>query len=161
MNAQLRQLRARFDALASREKMMVAGAALVIVLALVWLVAIGPALATLRGAGQQRRTLDMQLQHMAALKAQAQSLQSQPRPNRDEALRQLEQSVRQRLGTAGRTTVSGDRVTVALAGVPPDSLAQWLAQARSAAHTLPSDAHLTRNASGQWEGTVVLVLPRS
>lgn len=161
MNAQLQQWRARFGALASREKMMVAGAALVIVLALVWLVAIGPALGTLRGAEQQRRTLDMQMQHMAALKTQAQSLQSQPKPNRDEALRQLEQSVRQRLGTAGRTTVSGDRVTVALAGVPADALAQWLAQARSAAHTLPSDAHLTRNASGQWEGTVVLILPRS
>ena len=161
MNAQVQQLRARFNALASREKLMVAGAAVVILLALVWLVAIGPALATLRTADQQRRTLDMQMQRMAALKAQAQSLQSQPKPNRDEALRQLEQSVRQRLGTAGRMTISGDRVTVALTGVPPDALSQWLAQARSAAHTLPSDAHLTRNASGQWEGTLVLILPRS
>jgi general secretion pathway protein M len=161
MNAQVQQLRARFNALASREKLMVAGAALVIVLAIVWLVAVGPALATLRTAGQQRRTLDVQLQRMVALKAQAQSLQSQPKANRDEALRQLEQSVRQRLGTAGRMTVSGDRVTVALTGVAGDALAQWLAQARSAAHTLPSDAHLTRNASGQWEGTLVLVLPRS
>lgn len=161
MNAQLQQLRARFNALASREKLMVASAALVILLALVWLVAIGPALATLRTADQQRRTLDVQLQRMAALKTQARSLQSQPKPNRDEALRQLEQSVRQRLGTAGRMTISGDRVTVALTGVPPDALAQWLAQARSAAHALPSDAHLTRNATGQWEGNLVLILPRS
>ena len=105
MNPQLQVLRARFNALAAREKLMVAGALVVIVGTLLWLLAIGPALATLRTADQQRRALDEQMQRMAALKTQA--------------------------------------------------------QARSAAHTLPSDAHLTRNASGQWEGNVVLVLPRT
>ncbi|HEY8047786.1 MAG TPA: type II secretion system protein GspM [Ramlibacter sp.] len=161
MNAQVEALRARFNALAPREKLMVLAAAAVIVFALVWVLAIGPALATLRTADEQRRVLDGEMQRMAALKTQALALQSQPKPNRDEAMRQLQQSVQQRLGTAGRMTISGDRVTVAVAGVPADALAQWLAQARSAAHSLPSDAHLTRNASGLWEGNLVLVLPRT
>jgi general secretion pathway protein M len=161
MNAQLDALRVRFIALAPREKLMVIAAAVVVALALVWLVAIGPALATLRTADEQRRSIDSQLQRMAALRTQAQAMQSQPKQNRDEAMRQLEQSVRQRLGTTGRVVIAGDRVTITLTGTPADALAQWLAQARTAAHTLPGEAHLTRNASGLWEGNLVLILPRS
>jgi general secretion pathway protein M len=161
MNAQAEMLRARFKALAPREKLMVLAAAVVVAVAIVWLVAIGPALSTLRTSDEQRRALDAQLQRMVALKTQAQAMQSQPKPSRDEAMRQLEQSVRQRLGTAGRMVIAGDRVTVTLAGTPADALAQWLAQARTAAHALPGEAHLTRNASGLWEGSLVLILPRA
>ncbi|MFN2581276.1 MAG: type II secretion system protein GspM [Candidatus Dormibacteria bacterium] len=161
MNAQLQALRARFNALASREKLMVIAAAAVIVLALVWLVAVGPALSTLGTADQQRRSIDAQLQRMAEMRTQAQAMQSQPKQSREEAMRQLENSVRQRLGTSARVMISGDRVTVTLTGTPADALAQWLAQARTAAHSLPGEAHLTRNASGLWEGNLVLILPRS
>jgi general secretion pathway protein M len=161
MNAQLEMLRARWTALAPREKVMVAGGIGVVVLAIVWLLFIGPALATLRSADAQRRTLDAQLQRMGALQQQAQSMRSQPKQSRDESQRQLEMSVRQRLGTSARLTAVGDRVTVTLAGTPADALAQWLAQARSAAHALPVEAHLTRNAAGTWEGSLVLALPRS
>ena len=161
MNPQLQALRARFNALAPREKLMVLAASVVVALGLVWAIAIGPALSTLHSADAQRRSLDEQLQRMVGLKAQAQALQSQPKPNRDEAVRQLEQSVRQRLGPAVRIAISGDRVTVTLTGTPADALAQWLSQARTAARTLPGEAHLTRNASGLWEGNLVLVLPRS
>lgn len=161
MSAQTQALKARWAALVPREKLMVAVAAAVVAFGIVWLVAIGPALATLRSADQQRLSLDSQLQRMASLRMQAQAMQSQPRQNRDEAVRQLEQSVRQRLGTAGRMTLQGDRVTITLTGTAPDALAQWLAQARTAAHALPGEAHLTRNANGQWEGSLVLSLPRS
>ena len=160
MNATLQALRARFDALAAREKLMVAVAVLVVAFGLVWMIAIGPALTTLRTAEEQRRTLDMQVQRMVNLQAQAQTLQSQPKMGREEALRQLEQSVKQRLGTAARVLVSGDRVTITLAGVQADALAQWLAQARTTARSLPGEAHLTRNAAGTWEGNLVLALPR-
>lgn len=161
MNPALQALRARWLALAPREKLMVAAAVALVAFAIVWMIAIGPALSTLRSAGEQRRTLDMQVQQMVNLQAQAQTLQSQPKIGREEALRQLELSVKQRLGTTARMMVSGDRVTVTLAGTQADALAQWLAQARGTARSLPGEAHLTRNAGGTWEGNLVLALPRS
>jgi general secretion pathway protein M len=161
MSAATDALRARWAAFAPREKMMVAVATAVVAFGLLWMIAIGPALATLRNADEQRRTLDAQVQRMAALQAQAQSLQSQPKQNRDESLRQLEASVRQRLGTTGRVVISGDRVTITLAATPADALAQWLAQTRITARALPGEAHLTRNATGTWDGTLVVTLPRS
>lgn len=160
MSAAMDALRARWAALAAREKLMVAAAVALVAFAVVWMVAIGPALSTLRSAEVQRRTLDMQVQKMINLQAQAQTLQSQPKMGREEALRQLELSVRQRLGTTARTLVSGDSVTITLAGTQADALAQWLAQARATARSLPGEVHLTRNAGGTWEGNLVLTLPR-
>lgn len=152
-------LRARWEGLRPREQAMVAAAAAVVVVALVWLVALGPALATLRSAEGQRRALDTQLQHMRSLQAQAQALQSQPKLNYDEAMRLLEQSVRQRLGATARMVIVGERVNITLTGTAPDALAQWLTQARVNARALPSEARLYRNPGGLWEGTLVLTLP--
>ena len=153
------QLRARWQQLAAREKTGVAGAMLLIAVALGWWLAIAPALATLRTADEQHRTLDAQLQRMLGLQAQAQALQSQPRQSYDEALRLLEASIKQGLGTSARMVIAGERVTVTLTGTPPDALAQWLTQARVNARALPSDARLNRNAAGLWDGTLVLSLP--
>jgi general secretion pathway protein M len=86
-------------------------------------------------------------------------MQSQPRQTYDEALRQLETSVKQRLGTSARMAVAGERVTLTLAGTPADALAQWLTQARINARALPAEARLARNAAGLWDGTIVLNLP--
>jgi general secretion pathway protein M len=161
MNPAIEGLRARWAAVAPREKLLVGAAATIIAIALVWMIAIGPALSTLHSADEQRRTLDAQLQRMLALQSQAQTMQAQPRQNRDESLRQLELSVRQGLGTTARLVITGDRVTVTLTATPADALAQWLAQARANAHALPGEAHLTRNSGGSWDGTLVLALPRS
>ncbi len=152
-------LRARWEGLRPREQLMVAAAVVLAIGALIWLVALGPALATLRSSEAQRRALDAQLQHMRGLQAQAQALQSQPKQGYEEALRLLELSVRERLGTSARTVISGERVTITLTGTAADALAQWLTQARLNARALPSEAHLRRNAVGLWEGTVVLTLP--
>jgi general secretion pathway protein M len=152
-------LRARWESLAPREKVWVAVAGASVAAMLVWFVALGPALATLRTAEVQHRALDTQLQHMRGLQAQAQALQGQPKQNHDEALRQLELSVRERLGPTARSLVAGDRVTVTLAGTAPNALAQWLTQVRINARALPSEARLTRNSGGLWEGTLVLTLP--
>jgi general secretion pathway protein M len=151
-------LRARWEGLRPREQAMAAAAATVVV-ALVWMVALGPALSTLRSAEAQRRALDTQLQHMRSLQAQAQALQSQPKLSYDEALRLLEQSVQQRLGATARMVVVGERVNITLTGTAPDALAQWLTQARVNARALPSEARLNRNPGGLWEGTLVLTLP--
>jgi general secretion pathway protein M len=152
-------LRARWQALPGREKTLVGAAAALVATALVWWVALGPALGVLRSANEQHRALDTQLQRMRGLQQQAQALQAQPKQNHDEALRRLELSVRQKLGTTARTTVVGDRVNVTLTGTPPEALAQWITQARVDARALPSEARLTRNAAGLWEGTLVLSLP--
>jgi general secretion pathway protein M len=113
----------------------------------------------LRAAEEQHRALDAQLQRMRALQTQAQALQSQPRQSYDEAVRQLERSVRERLGTSARLVVSGERATVTLSGTPPDALAQWLTQVRVTARAVPGEAHLYRNSGGLWEGSLVLTLP--
>ena len=157
MNAAV--LRARWEALAPREKMMVAGASAVVLVALVWLIAVRPALNVLRASEAQHRALDAQVQQMTTLQQQARALQSQPKLGHDEALRLLEVSLRQRLGTTARLTVNGDRATVTLTGTPADALARWLTQARVDARALPSEARLSRNTTGLWEGTLVLSLP--
>jgi general secretion pathway protein M len=152
-------LRTRWEGLAPREKTLVAGTAALIAAAVVWLILIGPALRVVQSAPEQQRALDAQLQRVRGLQLQAQALQSQPKQNHDEALRQLESSVKERLGTSARFLASGDRATVTLTGAAPDALAQWLTQARVNARTLPSEAHLRRNADGLWEGTLVVALP--
>jgi general secretion pathway protein M len=152
-------LKARWDGLAPREKAWVAAGIALAAAALVWLIALGPAVRTLRSAEQQHRALDAQLQQMLGLQAQAKALQAQPKQNREEALRLLELSARERLGTTARFLVSGDRVTITLSGTAPLALAQWLTQARLNARALPSEAHLSRNSGGLWEGTLVLTLP--
>lgn len=153
------QLRARWAALAPREQAMVAAAAALVVLALLWWVALAPALATLRTADNQHRVLDAQLQHMLRLQAQARMMQAQPKQNPDDAMRQLEAAIRQQLGTSARYSIAGDRVTVTLTNTPAPALAQWLAQVRANARALPREAKLARNAAGGWDGSLVLTLP--
>lgn len=159
MNALETLLRPKWEALAVREKLLVAGAVALVALALVWWIALAPAVRVLRGADQQHRRLDAQLQQMLRLQAQAQAMQSQPKQNYDEALRQLEQAIRQQLGLTARYTIAGERVTLTLANTSPEALAQWLTQSRVNARALPGEAKLTRNTAGGWDGTVVVTLP--
>lgn len=153
------QLRERWQALATREKILVAATTALVALALLWLVAVRPASGVLRSAEPQHRALDAQLQQMAALQQEARAMQSQPKIGRDEAQRLLELSLRQRLGTSARLAVAGDRATVTLTGTQADALARWLTQSRVDARALPGEARLQRNAAGLWEGTLVLSLP--
>ena len=60
-------LKARWEGLDSREKVWVAAAIALAAAALIWLIALAPALATLRSAEQQHRALDAQLQQMLNL----------------------------------------------------------------------------------------------
>jgi len=170
------QLRARWASLDLRERRMVAIAAALVALALLWWIALAPALRTLAAARAEHARLDAQLQQMATLQNRAKTLQAQPRLNRDDALRGLETSVRQSLGSnAQLMTASGDgAATVTLRAVPADALAQWLSQARGNAHAVPREAHLTRSAAAppaagnkdpqepakvRWDGTLVMALP--
>lgn len=152
-------LGARWNTLAAREKTLVLAAAALVAGALLWWVALAPALATLRSAEAQHRALDAQVERMVRLQLQAQAMQAQPRQGYDEALRQLEQAIRGQLGTTARYAIAADRVTVTLMGASGQALAQWLSQVRVNARALPGEARLTRNANGSWDGTLVLTLP--
>ena len=151
-------LQARWNGTSPREQRLLLGALALVAVALVWWVALAPALATLRAADKQHPALDAQLQHMQQLQTQAQTLQAQPRLAFDEARRLLEASVKP-LGATAQLVVVGDRVTVTLKAISADSLAQWLAQARLNARALPGEARLVRNAAGTWDGALVLSLP--
>lgn len=154
----LQVLRQTWDRLASRERRMVALAVAALLAALVWMLGLAPALKIVRAAPAQLETLDLQLQSMHSLAAQAKALQNRPSVTRDDALRALESSVQQRFGASAQLSVSGDRVSVTLRGAAPEVLAQWLSQARVSARAVATQASLIRGTSG-WDGTVVLDLP--
>lgn len=153
-----------WQSLAPREQNLLRAAAVLIALALLWWLALAPALHTLQTAPARHASLDAQWQQMRALQAQAQLLQNAPRTTPQAALDALQVSVTERLGTSARLSLAGDRATLTLQGTPADALATWLVQARSNAHAVPQEAHLTRTAtpssSGtRWDGTLVLTLP--
>lgn len=147
----------RWAALQARERQMVLWSAALLATALLWWLALAPALATLRAAPGQHKLLDMQLQQMRAMQEQARTLQAQAPMTAEEARRALQASLKP-LEPAAQMVVSGERVTVSFKGIAPDALAQWLAQARLNARVVPAEAKLTRNVAGNWDGLVVLNL---
>lgn len=160
----LMPLQARWTQLESRERTLVIAAVSVVGVALLWWIAVAPALGTLRQADAQQRSLAAQVQKMQSLQAQAQTIASQPKINRDDALRALEASVKA-LGPTAQLNIAGDRATVTLRSTGADALARWLSQARVNARAIPSEARLTRSAASAagpatWDGTVVLSLPQ-
>lgn len=162
MTAGVAAAKARWGALAPRERMLVRGALALIGVALLWGLLLAPALRTLHGAGAEQRRLAQQLEQMKRLQSQATALKSQPRLGRDEALRALQASTAA-LGSGTQLTVAGARATVTLKQVPAETLATWLTQARINARALPTDARLSVDGSAtgdaRWAGTVVLSLP--
>lgn len=155
----LAPLARQWQALPRRQRLLAAVAGGLVAGALAWWLLLGPALATLRDAPAQHQALDTQLAQMRALQVQAQAMQALPRMGRDEAQRALEATVTQALGGTGRLVIAADSATLTLTNASGDALAQWLAQARANARAVPADARLTRNASGLWDGTLVLTLP--
>ncbi len=153
----LMQLQTRWRSVSPREQRWVVLAGVLLSLALLWWLALAPALAVLKAAPAQHRALDAQLEQMQRLQTQAKALQAQPVLSVDAARQALEAALKP-LGAGAQMTVQLDRVTVTLKAVPAGALAQWLATARQNAHTAPVEAHLVRNPAGSWDGTLVLNL---
>jgi general secretion pathway protein M len=141
----------------AREQGLVRLAAALVLLALVWLLAINPALRTLRAAQSQGPLLRAQLQDMLLLQAQAQALQAQPGAQALDAKSLVEASL-PGLSESARMVIAGDRATVTFQSGSADALAQWLGQVRLNAHALPLELHLGQS-KGLWKGSVVLQLP--
>jgi len=161
--AALGPLQARWTGLPGREKNLLRLAGGLVLATILWLSLLSPALTTLRQAGSQARLLDQQLQQMHALQAQAQALQSQPPLGHDEAQRALTLATQQALGASARLQVTGERATVTVQAASAEALAQWLAQARLNARSVPLEARLSRASGGtggaSWNGVVVMSLP--
>jgi general secretion pathway protein M len=145
--SRLAPLKAQWQSMAPREQNFVLGATALVGLALVWWVAISPALQTLRTAPARHAELDTQLQRMRSLQAEAQLLQAAPRTSTGDAVGTLRSGLTQRMGTAAQLNMAGDRATVTLKSAPADALAQWLALARSNARAVPIEARLARSAA--------------
>lgn len=147
----------RWHSASPREQHLVLAALALLLGALLWWVGLAPALATLRAAPAQHRLLDAQLQQMQQLQQQAQTLKAQPRLTLNETRRLLQASVKG-LGATAQLSVMGERATVTVKGASPDAVAQWLTQVRLTARVAPNEARLVRNATGNWDGTLVLAL---
>ena len=147
----------RWAQVSPREQRLVRGALALLLLALLWFVAVRPALATLRSAQSQGPQLRAQLQDMLQLQAQAQVLQAQPAAQTQDSKSLLEAAL-PTLGDTARMSITGDRASVTLEDSSADALAQWLTQARLNARARPLELHLTQS-QGIWKGRIVLQLP--
>jgi len=148
----------RWQTLSPREQSLLRWGATLLALAVVWWLALAPALRTVREAPAQQAALDAQWQQLKDLQGQAQSLKQQPRMTQAEALRALQNTTTELLATSAQLQTVGDRSTVTLKAVPAPALATWLAQVRTQARAVPVQAHLKLSAA-TWSGSVVLSLP--
>lgn len=142
------------------QRSVLAGALALALLAGLWWVALSPALSTLRNASAQHRALDAQLITLRALAVETASLQAMPRVKNIESVSTLDQLLRQDLGPDAKLSIVGERATITLKDMPPDTLVRWLVQTRKIARVKPAEMHLTLNAQRTaWNGSVVLLLP--
>ena len=152
----LTALRARWRSLAPREQALLAMAAAVVVLMLLWLAAIQPAWRTVARAPAEIDRLDAQLQTMQALAAEAQQLRAAPPVTPDQATAALKAATA-RLGDKAKLTLQGERAVLTLNGVGSGALRDWLAEARAGARARPLEANLSRATQG-YSGTLVVGL---
>jgi general secretion pathway protein M len=142
--------------LAPRERRLVAWTGALLGLFLVWLLAVQPAVQTLRSAPAEHDRLDIQLQSMQQLATEVASLRGTPPVNAEQAAAALKAAT-DRLGDKARLTLQGERAVLTLNGLGSGALRDWLAEARSGARARPVEATLTRGANG-FTGTLVLSL---
>lgn len=153
----------RWSRLADQEKQMLILVIALVFGAILWLQVLAPARATLRTADTQARALDAQLEHMQVLQAQVQALQRQPALGFDEALKALTAATQQTLGANAQISNTAEHATVTLKGASADALAQWLAQARLNARSVPLEARLVRSSTAgvsTWNGVLLMSLPQ-
>jgi general secretion pathway protein M len=141
---------------APRERQLIVAMALVLGLFIVWLIAVRPALATLRETPAEIDRLDAQWQQMQMAALESASLRSAspvPPQQASEALR----AATDRLGGKGKIALQGDRAVLTFSGVPFEALRDWLGEVRSAARARPIEAQLLKGASG-YSGSISIAM---
>ncbi len=149
----------RWRALAQRERRAVIGASLVLGLTLLWLVALQPALRSLRVAPAQIETLDGELQIMRALASETSSLRGATPVSRNQAVAALEAAT-QGLGPTAKLSLQGDRATLTFSNADAVMLRQWLELGRSAARVRPLELQMSRGANA-YSGSLTVSLGAS
>lgn len=149
----------RWQALAPRERVMVGAAAIALGVLLVWMVALQPALRTLKTVPPEIADADAKLQRMHALSAEVRDLRSTPPVSSDQALAAL-RAASERLGQSARLTITGDRATLSVNGMEGTAILTWLSEVRSGARGRVVEAKLTRGQNG-YTGSIVVALGRS
>ena len=148
------QAQAFWRARAPRERLILGTAMLVIGIAIVWLIAVQPALRSVREAPAQLDQLDTQLHDMQRLALESKALRDPVQIPPGQAASALKAAT-ERLGDAARLTVQGDRATLTVTGVSGAALRAWLGEARTAAHARAIEAQLLRNPQG-YAGSVIV-----
>ena len=123
---------------------------------LVWLIAVQPALRTLRETPAELDRLDAQWQQMQVAASESAALRSAspvPPAQANEALR----AATERLGGKGKIALQGDRAVLTFSGLPFEALRNWLGEVRSAARARPVEAQLLKGASG-YSGSISITL---
>ena len=155
-------LKARWAALAAREQRGLLLAVAVLGAALVWFIALAPAMRSLKTVAAQSAALGADLERMQVLQARAKALQAKPAPAPQESLQAL-QSAASKLGAAASLQVVGEQATVTIKKLSALQLGQWLAP-QSGPGLSPAEAHLQRDTASVepvWSGTLVYHLPQS
>jgi general secretion pathway protein M len=156
--AALRALRAaaaaRWAALAPRERRGLSLALLAVGLLLLWMVAVRPALGALGETPAQLDKLEVQMQQLQRIAAEARELKATAPVTPAQSGAALKAAA-ERLGDKAKLQQQGDRATLTLTNASPEALAAWLGEARSAARARPVEAQLTRSAQG-YSGSVVV-----
>ena len=141
---------------APRERQLIAAGAIALAALLVWLIAIQPALKTLRETPAELDRLDSQWQQMQLAAFESAGLRSAspvPPAQASEAVR----AATERLGGKGKVALQGDRAVLTFSGVPFEAVRNWLGEVRSAARARPVDAQLLKGASG-YSGSITITL---
>lgn len=145
-----------WQARAPHERQLIVAAAVAVAILIVWLIAVRPALNTLRETPAELDRLDLQWQQMQLAALESTTLRSAspvPPQQAAEALR----AATERLGGKGKIALQGDRATLTFSGVPFDALRSWIGEARSAARARPTEAQLLKGANG-YSGAITIVL---
>jgi general secretion pathway protein M len=103
------------------------------------------------------------------MQTQAQALQKSPRVQAKDARTLLQKVATENLDNGARLNIEGTRATLTISRVSAESLAQFLALARTQAQALPIEAQLqkftdagapkTNTPADLWRGTLILSLP--
>lgn len=155
-----KRLQVTWSGLQARERRLITFAALLVVVALLWTLALAPALTTLRQAPAERANLQTAVAHVQRLQRTARALQATPALDRAQSLAAFQTATQKALGAAAQVSNAESVIRVTLKDVPAQSLADWLAEVRTSAHLLPSEAQLQRapdsspDAAARWNGTL-------
>lgn len=143
-------------ALSERERWMLGVTGALLALALLWLLALAPALRTLARAPAELARVELQWQEMQRLAAEAQALRAAPTVTPEQAQAALKAAT-DRLGERARLTLQGERAVLTVTNLPSPALRDWLSEVRQGARALPLEASLTRGATGL-SGSLVLAI---